>query len=269
MRILIATAVILAAASPASAATLFSAAGSGPAAIQGAVDSFRAALGANNGNVAGAQGAGRREINWDGGGAAAPAATFANPMETFAFRGNVYTTPGSGFEISGQPSAEFGDINAQYPSIFQPFSGARLFAPLGSNVTDVAFNVPGSAGAAARTRGFGVVFADVDLAGPTSIEFFNGAGASLGSYSAAAADNGLTFLGVLFDGEVVARARITTGNTPLGVADGGSVDVVVMDDFIFAEPVAVPEPSAWALMILGFGAAGCLLRRRGPLAAVA
>ena len=46
---------------------------SGPtaASIQAAVDQFRADLGPNNGVVAGSQPGGRREINWDGGGAAA------------------------------------------------------------------------------------------------------------------------------------------------------------------------------------------------------
>ena len=34
---------------------------------------------------------------------------FAVPMTTFANRGNVFVTPGSGFEISGQPQPEFGE----------------------------------------------------------------------------------------------------------------------------------------------------------------
>ncbi|MBS0334045.1 MAG: PEPxxWA-CTERM sorting domain-containing protein [Proteobacteria bacterium] len=33
--------------------------------------------------------------------------------------------------------------------------------------------------------------------------------------------------------------------------------------------IAVPEPGAWALMILGFGGAGAMLRRRRRLAGVA
>jgi hypothetical protein len=264
MRTTLAIALLLAAASPAAAApTVFSASGANPAGIQSTVDAFRAALGANNGNVAGAQGSGRREINWDGGGAAAPATTFANPMETFAFRGDINTTPGSGFEISGQPSPEFGEINPSYPDIFQPFSNTRLFAPLGSNITDVHFNIPGTASLSAVTNAFGVVFSDVDLATTTAIEFFSFSGSSLGTYYADAADNGLSFLGVLFDSSIVARARITTGNAALGPNDGGSIDVVAMDDFLFGEPsLAVPEPASWALMILGVGATGAMLRRR-------
>ena len=36
---------------------------------------------------------------------------------------------------------------------------------------------------------------------------------------------------------VVARVRILYGNSALGPNDGGGVDVAVMDDFIFGEPV--------------------------------
>ena len=51
--------------------TLFSVGGnSDPGSIQPEVDAFRAALGEpNNGNAAGPLASGRREINWDGGGA--------------------------------------------------------------------------------------------------------------------------------------------------------------------------------------------------------
>ena len=47
--------------------------------------------------------------------------------------------------------------------------------------------------------------------------------------------------------------RITTGTDPLapGVNDNpaGGIDLVVMDDFLFAEPVAlVPEPASGALV---------------------
>ncbi len=137
------------------------------ASIQAVVDLFRSDLGGiNNGNTPGSQTTGRREINWDGGGAAANATVFASPMMTFnsgaTTRGAVFTTPGTGFEISGQPTPEFGDINPQYPNIFQTFSSPRLFSPLGSTITNVFFFVPGT-NTPATVTGFGAVFTDVDF----------------------------------------------------------------------------------------------------------
>ena len=41
-------------------------------------------------------------------------------------------------------------------------------------------------------------------------------------------------------------------------------DVRTLD--FFTVPTAVPEPSAWAIMLLGFGLAGGALRRRGGVA---
>lgn len=228
--------------------TVFTDSGANPASIQGTVDAFRTALGASNGNVAGSQPGGRREINWDGGGAAAPAAISPNPMTTFAFRGNVNTTPGTGLEISGQPSPEFGEINPTYPTIFQTFSAPRLFAPLGSNIVDVFFTVPGTTDQAALSKGFGAVFTDVDLALITSMEFFDGLGQSLLVQYVSEADQGLSFLGVIFDDPILSRVRITLGNAALGPNDGGGVDVVVLDDFIYGEPQGVAEPATLGLL---------------------
>ena len=222
------------------------------------VNAFRADLGdPNNGNTPGSQGSGRREISWDGGGAAAQATFFGVPMTTFANRGSVFTTPGTGFEISGQPSPLFGDINPQYPLIFDAFSAPRIFTALGSNIIDVSFTIPGSATDAALTTGFGAVFTDVDLANTSSIEYFDAFDVSLGTFfvpNVAGADGTLSFLGVTFADPIVARARIRLGNTALGAFanDGGSTDVVALDEFIYGEPVArVDEPATLALLALG------------------
>src|SRR5512134_252790 len=57
------------------AQAVFQAAGPTAESIQGTVDAYRAALGdPNNGNTAGPLAAGRREINWDGGGSDATTA---------------------------------------------------------------------------------------------------------------------------------------------------------------------------------------------------
>jgi hypothetical protein len=53
---------------------------------------------------------------------------------------------------------------------------------------------------------------------------------------------------------------------------GGASDDIGIDNIRFGQsaiPTGVPEPQAWALMILGFGAAGALLRRQKRTALVA
>jgi hypothetical protein len=49
----------------------------------------------------------------------------------------------------------------------------------------------------------------------------------------------LSFLGVSFNaGELVSRVRIVSGNAAPGPDEAGSLDLVMMDDFIYGEPVA-------------------------------
>jgi hypothetical protein len=230
-----------------SAFLVYSAAGPDPASITPTIDAFRSVLGTLNGNAVGSQSGGRREINWDGGGAAANATVFPSPMVTFnsppTTRGAVFVTPGTGFEISGQPTPEFGDLNATYPAIFTPFSAPRLFTALGSNITDTLFFVPGS-DVPAVVKAFGAVFTDVDLPESTSIEFFDASGKALGKVFVPPANNGLSFVGVAFEDLQIARVRITSGNIAPGpgAIDGGNTDVVVMDDFIYGEPSALIGP---------------------------
>lgn len=224
--------------------TGYSATGTDAAAIQAGVDAFRTDVGnPNNGSALGPLPSGRREINWDGGGAAAPATTFPVPMTTFntapTTRGAVFTTPGTSFEISGLPSPLFGDLNASYPSIFRTFSSPRLFTPLGSNITDVLFFRPGT-DIPATVNGFGAVFTDVDLAATTSVEFFDRGEGFIGKVFVPPAASGLSFVGVVFNDQRIARVRITTGNTAPGADENASVDVVVMDDFIYGEPLVGP-----------------------------
>src|SRR5512145_211817 len=122
---------------------VFQAAGPTIESIQGTVDEFRAALGdPNNANAPGPLTSGRREINWDGGGAATTISE--TPFAGFlVIRGALFTTPGSGF-VQAPPSglADTFD-NPTYADIFQPFSPLRLFSPIGSNITEALFFVPG------------------------------------------------------------------------------------------------------------------------------
>ena len=243
---------------------LFQSSGANAASIQAAVDAFRAALGdPNNGNGPGPLAAGRREINWDGGGATTTAASANNVFTVFqTSRGGTFTTPGTNFVqavLTDLPPAP--DNNPTYATTFSTFSPQRIFTPLGSNVTDATFSIPGSPTTAAGVSAFGVVFSDVDDDSATTIDFFGVGGVPL--FSKAAMPGTLSFLGVQFNaGELITKATITTGNTALGPDDAPGVDVVVMDDFLYAEPQAVPEPSTLSLLAVGAFVAGVARRRR-------
>ena len=253
-----------------SAPVVYTGAGDNAADITAARDLFRFDVG--GGTTAGANGlfgAIRREINWDGvpDGFAAPNNMPLNFFNVNSPRGAVFSTPGTGVAVSANASIapiEFDNINPTYSQIFKTFSAQRLFAAIGSNVVDVNFFSAGTNNAG-FTSAFASIFTDVDLLNTTAIEYFDGA-VSLGRFAVPVANNGLSFLGVRFDaGERITRVRITSGNAALGPNDGGNIDVVAMDDFLYAEPLrTVSEPSSLALFALGLF--GCLAgyRNRRP-----
>jgi hypothetical protein len=236
------------------ALTFFQDSGTVTSDISDTVNQFRSILGNLNPNQAGSFGVGRREINWDGVPAqfASPNAFPADFFNVTSPRGVVFSTSGTGFQVSGntndsgtgQPTLEFANLNANYPTLFNPFSAQRLFTSVGDNEFDVTFFVPGT-NTPAITRAFGIVFSDVDNAGTTIVQYFDANGNSLfgGAVSPTfpATNGGLSFLGA-FDNETasIARVRITLGNTTIGADEVGSTDIVVVDDFIFAEPIAAP-----------------------------
>jgi hypothetical protein len=252
----------------------FGASGANAAAIQVTVDAFRAALGnPNNGAAAGSFGTGRREINWD-----AVPAIFSDPnalpnnfFNVNSPRGAEFSTPGTEVRVSSNNAATgglapilFGGINPTYPDLFQVFSPQKLFTPIGSNIVDVSFFVPGSS-TPALTRGFGAVFTDVDLQNTTSLMFFGVNNQPLGTFfvPSAVGDRTLSFLGVDFGSLDVSRVRITNGNAALGPNEVPGLDLVVMDDFIYGEPNPVPGP------IAGSGVAGLILTCGGALLVLA
>ena len=114
---------------------------------------------------------GRREINWDGGGnndqtQPLPRTT---PFDVFLnTRGGQFTTLGTGLTQappSGGPQGGLAGLfnNPTYGDIFSTFSPLRLFTPVGSNLTQASFFVPGTNPTHPPTvSGFGAVFTDVD-----------------------------------------------------------------------------------------------------------
>ncbi|MEP7358883.1 MAG: hypothetical protein ABI847_16660 [Anaerolineales bacterium] len=215
--------------------------------ISAAMEQYRALLGANNGGDPGAKPNGRREINWDGvpDEIAAPnnyPSDFFNAPDAPRARGIVLNTPGTALVVSADSDnptgtlPRFGNINPTYVDIFTPFSPERMFSPVGSNIVDLTFFVPGTQ-TPALVRGFGAVYVDVDTE-HTAFEYFDAAGNSLGSYGVPIADGGVSFLGVAFDQPIVSRVKVEYGTVALGPDDSPESDVAVMDDFIFGEPQA-------------------------------
>lgn len=249
--------------------TLFESAGATPANISPTRDDFRTTVG--GGTTAGANGdfgGVRREINWDGvpDGFADPNLLPANFFNSNSPRGVVFSTPGSGFLVSaiaGLPTSTlFG-----FPGDLQTFSPQRLFASVNSNILDINFFVPGT-NTPATTNAFAAVFVDVEDNNVdifTRMEFFNESDSLIfGANALPAGNQGLTFLGgVANAGERISRVRITTPNNFLvsnGVRANETVDFVVMDDFLYATPTAIPEPGS--SVAVGFGLLVCWLRRR-------
>ena len=234
--------------------------------FKGTVDAFRTALGdPNNGNNPGPLPSGRREINWDGGGNNFTTSPPVTPFDVFLdTRGAQFTTPGVGLSqappvadpIQFPPGGLAGLFNnPTYAFIFTTFSPERLFTPVGSNITEGLFFIPGTNGTEPATvTGFGAVFTDLDkpngdgLAGrrgnprsSTLIQYFDQDGRVIFSnfVPASPGDGSLAFFGIMFDDARIARVRIEAGNVAPGPNDDDRRDIVVMDDFIYGEPQAL------------------------------
>ena len=224
---------------------VFSAAGDS-AAIVAKLNEFRVFAG-DPLNTAPGTTTGRREVNWDG-----VPANFTNnnnfPLDFFGSSDpNLGNGRKRGLIINGNntfrvDSTDFSEIDASYAAQFEAFSRKKLFTYMGNNVTQVTFKVPG-AQTDAFVKGFGVIFSDVDAANLTTIEYYNG-NKSLGVFKATPAPQGFSFVGVGFPDEKVTRVKITSGNGLLAagvkdISDGGTKDLVVMDDFLYGEPQPV------------------------------
>jgi len=219
--------------------------------INDAVEKYRRILGPDNGATPETHTSGRREINWDGvpDEFAQPNGyppDFFNHTEEPRARGAVLDTPGDHLGVSADSdnpagaAPRFGDINPSYGETFTAFSEERLFSPVGSNIANINFFVPGTDTPAA-VRGFGAVYTDVDGKGAADFTFYDVKGKVLGKFAVPKSKDGLSFLGVAFRNAIVGRVKIVYGSSELGPDDGPGYDVAVMDDFIYGEPQAIKD----------------------------
>ena len=254
--------------------------GGGTADATTALNSFLTAIGGgNNGSLAGTQPSGHRRINWDA--VPIPAAgtdsnidanTIGMAVDRFKGRGALYE------EVYAISNNGFASVNPEMAGQFPAFTPQKTFAMFNDNLIEQSFTVPGSL-TPAITRGFGAIFLDVELANASSIEYFNGS-TSLGKFPVPVTplSGGASFLGVLFDNPQVTDVTLTLGSGNLfnlenGVITSGGAealgdfkDLVVTDDFVYAEPqfnaAAAPEPGAFAFAGIGAMMLGALAVRR-------
>jgi hypothetical protein len=211
--------------------------------IQPDVDAFKNMLGPLNTtpDVTG----GHREINWD----AVPDSLLNKPLPdnffnqtgenaSTALQKGITYTPGN-FVVSNN---QFAFLNSDASTQFSAFSGTNTFANTTVSRWDVSFQRAGTT-ESAFVQAFGLVFSDVDKDNSTSVEFFEG-NTSLGKYFVPAHDasSSFSFLGVNFQNNrrVTKVTVIHDGFLAEGardVSDGGTRDLIVLDDFIYSEPV--------------------------------
>jgi hypothetical protein len=214
--------------------------------VNNTTGSFNIAMGINAGNNLTT---GNNNIDIGNGGVAGESAT-----TRIGTAGIQFKTPGLGLSqappsggLQGGLAVLFG--NPSYAKIFRAFSRSRVFTPVGSNITEASFSIPGTNGTARATvRGFGVVFTDVDQPDGTGavaarkdstlIDYFDRNGRLLFSsfIPAAPGDGSLSFFGIKFDDARIASVRIKTGDVAPGANDDRQYDIFMMDDFIYGEP---------------------------------
>lgn len=213
--------------------------------ITSRLNEFRSLLG-DALNTQPGQTGGRREIDWD----AVPAQfetenlpnDFFNPTEagvpTSRQRGFVYSGNGD-FRVS---STGFTNEDPDFTQQMKAFSGNTVFANISSFAWQPEFMVAGT-NEKATVKGFGAVFSDVDIENNSSLEFFNGT-KSLGKFFVPARDanSAFSFLGVYFKNDFVTHVNITHGNATIlsnekDITNGGTKDIVVLDNFLYDEPV--------------------------------
>lgn len=138
----------------------------------------------------------------------------------------------------------FSDLNPTYNTQFLPFSSPKTFTPISNNELGVNFIFEGAGSPYFYSvRALGVVFADVDVAGSTFLQIYQHSRVwvDLGVFNVPAGGDScsLSFIGFVFDEPSITSITITAGQATLGsdvndISNGGSSDLVIMDNFIYA-----------------------------------
>ena len=195
------------------------------------------------------------------------------------FATNGAENSGNTFSLGQVGSSEraLGGLTHNTPSILQPILGVQLVNQTGKTITGFTIAYAGEQWRLGQTGrgadrldfayrlGGGALntgaFVDVD-----ALDFVapNVTGAQIRDGNAAAnrvlINGGVSGFSVAH-GEVL-TLRWSDFDTRLGNAQAAD-DALGIDDFTFTPTfAAAPEPATWAMMILGFGAAGAMLRRR-------
>jgi hypothetical protein len=223
---------------------------------------FEAAIGGVKNTAASPQTGGFRAITWDG---IRLDGTGFGDSETVIKPGSVVGIPVNALgTILFDEIYAAGSLSSFFANLFPAFSPNNTFAAFNGNRIGLSFllaNFDFFSPQHAATRGFGAIFINVVTPNATSIEYFNGA-KSLGKFFVpTGSQSQAEFLGVLFNNPIVTRVQITCGTDVLFTFDGVTFNysgddsppthnLVVMDDFVYAEPTkelnAQPDISATA-----------------------
>ncbi len=209
---------------------------SGPtaASIQATVEQFRYDVGGGNTlGDNGSFGGKRREVDLKSvadifSGHAVP----PNSLNLHLSGGIVLATRGSGFQVSQRHAASNPGANESLDG-YEGFS-ERLLSPVGSNLTDISFKIPGTT-MPATISSFGVVFKNLAGDDHASMQFFDANGIDRGTFQipVTESEQGYSILGITFtDGERITRVRIMNGKAvPESTHQSGR-----MVSFIYSEP---------------------------------